>query len=61
MKLAGNMKDAGKLCGVSRWTVQKWVREGLPFKSEGRKHKTIVFSTLEEWLKSRQVTVKGAI
>lgn len=55
-----NMTEAGKLYGVSRWVIQDWVRAGLPYIPTGRKHKRILASTLEAWLKSRQITAKGA-
>lgn len=61
MKLSGNMSEAGELHGVSRWQIQKWVRQGLPYVPEGRKAKRIVFSELEKWLISRQVVVKGRL
>jgi predicted site-specific integrase-resolvase len=57
--LALNMTDAGKLAGVSRWTIQAWIRSGLPYIPSGRKHKMILASALESWLKSRQVVAKG--
>lgn len=58
--LSLDMTEAGALYGVSRWTVQAWIREGLPYIPSGRKHKRILASTLEAWLKSRQVVAKGA-
>ena len=57
MKLGLNMTEAGELYGVSRWTVQDWVRQGLPFIPSGTKHKMILASSLEKWLKDRQVSI----
>ena len=60
-----NMTEAGQLCNVSRYTVQTWIRQGLPYipsrdenGKPGRKHKRILVSALEAWLKSQQVRIK---
>ena len=58
--MAVNMTDAGKLCSVSRWTIQTFIRQGLPFIATGRKHKLILVSDLEAWLKSRRTVIGGA-
>lgn len=58
-QIAGNMTAAGKRYGVSRWTVQAFIRMGCPFVPRGRKAKLIIFSEMDNWLKSRQVTAKG--
>lgn len=56
--LAVNMTDAGKLLGLSRWSVQGFIRQGLPYVATGKRHKLILVSELEKWLKGRQVRVK---
>ena len=64
-RLTVNMTEAGDLCGVSRWTIQSYIRNGLPYipgldenGKPGRKHKRILVSALEAWLKSQQVRIK---
>lgn len=58
--LAANMSRAGEIAGVSRWTIQGWIRQGLPFIQTGKRHKLIIVSEMEKWLKSRQTTARGA-
>lgn len=55
-QIAVNMTDAGKLLGLSRWSIQAMIRQGLPFIATGKRHKLILVSELEKWLKSRQIT-----
>jgi hypothetical protein len=50
------MTTAGKLIGKSRWVIQSFIRQGLPFVPTGKRHKLILVSELEKWLKARQVT-----
>lgn len=59
-QIAVNMKDAGKLCGLSRWAIQGFIRQGLPYIPTGGRNKLIMVSVLEQWLKSRQTTARGA-
>lgn len=60
-RLTVNMTELGEMTGRSRWVVQGWIRQGLPYIPTGRKHKLILVSVAEQWLKSRQVTAKGAM
>ena len=57
MKIAGTMTEAGDRYSVSRWTVQAWVRMGLPFIPTGRKAKLIIFSEMDKWMQSRQISL----
>lgn len=55
-RMALNMTEVGELLGRSRWHVQAMIRDGLPFIPTGKRHKLILVSELEKYLKSRQTT-----
>ena len=56
--IAVNLTEAGALIGRSRWHVQNMIRQGLPFIPTGKRHKLVLVSELEKWLKGRQARVK---
>jgi excisionase family DNA binding protein len=56
--LTVTMSEAAELVGVSRWSIQRFIREGLPFIPCGRKAKRINVSTLTAWLKAQERTAK---
>lgn len=55
--IAGNLTEAAARYGASRWTAQAWIRMGMPFVKTGRKSKIIIFSAMDKWMESRQISL----
>jgi hypothetical protein len=50
------VKQLAERCSVSRWTVQDWLRAGLPFEPHGRRAKRIQVGVFKRWMATRMVS-----